>query len=100
MSGFGSIRWEDQERIRKKISGEGGSDATDGARAGATGKGKKKKMIRSDLKVEYAKSSRSTCKGCNSQIMKVIDIFNYLCVSVEDEEFIPCLCVSIWGMFM
>ena len=73
MSGFGSIRWEDQERIRKKISGEGGSDTTDGG-AGSSGKGtgsKKRKTTRSDLQVEYAKSSRSTCKGCNSQITKV-----------------------------
>lgn len=71
VSGFSSLRWEDQERIRKKISGAsgggGGEDSTDSP---APSKGKRK-TTRSDLMVEYAKSNRSTCKGCNSQISKV-----------------------------
>ena len=66
VSGFGSLRWEDQERIKKKLAGAG-ADSTDGP---APSK-KKRKTTRSDLSVEYAKSNRSSCKGCNSQINKV-----------------------------
>jgi len=71
VAGFSSLRWEDQERIRKKISD---GDSTDGpAPSKAKGKGKRK-TTRSDLTVEYAKSNRSTCKGCNSQIDKVSNL--------------------------
>ncbi len=71
VAGFSSLRWEDQERIRKKM--EGTSNNTDGATPSKGKKkgGSKRKTTRSDLTVEYAKSSRSTCKGCNSQIDKV-----------------------------
>ncbi len=66
VSDFGSLRWDDQERVKKRISG----DTPDGP--ASSGKGKsKRKTTRSDLKVEYAKSGRSNCKGCNSQIAKV-----------------------------
>lgn len=68
VSGFSSLRWEDQEKIRKKISGANGQDSTDGPATPAKGK---RKITRTDLKVEYAKSNRSTCKGCNSQINMV-----------------------------
>ena len=71
VSGFGSLRWEDQERIRKKITGQadGDTDVTDGPAAEKSTK--KSKVTRSDLTVEYAKSNRSNCKGCNTQIDKV-----------------------------
>ena len=70
ISGFGSLRWDDQEKIKKKISGGGGgSESTDGPAPFSSSK--KKKITRSDLQVEYAKSKRSSCKGCNSQIDKV-----------------------------
>lgn len=73
VSGFSSLRWEDQERIRKKITGaSGGKESTDGPAPPAKGK---RKIARSDLTVEYAKSNRSTCKGCNSQIGKVNEYF-------------------------
>lgn len=39
-----------------------------GGKGGAKGKGRQ--TTRSDLQVEYAKSSRSTCKGCQSTIEK------------------------------
>lgn len=45
-----------------------GTDSTDGP---APSKKSKRVTTRSDLTVEYAKSNRSTCKGCNSQIDKV-----------------------------
>lgn len=71
VSGFSSLRWEDQERIRKKIPAEG-ADSTDGPAPSAG----KRKTTRKDLSVEYAKSNRSTCKGCNSQIDKVLFCFS------------------------
>ncbi len=78
VSGYGSLRWEDQERIRKRMPGEaGGEDTTDGPIASSKKEGKgggKRKSTRSDLKVEYAKSNRSACKGCFSQIDKVLHI--------------------------
>lgn len=66
ISGFGSLRWEDQQRIRDKL---GGTDTVDGPSSSSTSK--KRKTTRSDLQAEYAKSGRSTCKGCFSQIQKV-----------------------------
>ncbi len=70
VSGFGSLRWEDQEKIKKNISGAV-SDTPDGPTSSGKGKSKRK-TTRSDLQVEYAKSGRSNCKGCNSQIAKVL----------------------------
>lgn len=46
-----------------------GSESTDGGGEGRK-KGKGHVTTRSDLCVEYAKSSRSSCKGCNSTIEK------------------------------
>ena len=71
VSGFSSLRSEDQERIRKKVPDKG-DDGTDSIDQPTSTKGKKsgekRKMTRSDLNVVYAKSSRSSCRGCNSQI--------------------------------
>ena len=79
ISGFNSLRWEDQEKIKKKISGGGGgaegTDSTDGGPSTS----KKRKVTRSDLQVEYAKSKRSTCKGCDSQIDKVYSFKKSTC---------------------
>ena len=69
ISGFGSLRWEDQQRIRDRL---GGTDMVDGPSPSSSSK--KRKTTRSDLQVEYAKSSRSACKGCLSQIQKVQSI--------------------------
>ena len=56
--------------MRLQTAGSGsGSESTDGGGSG----GKKSKghvTTRSDLCVEYAKSSRSSCKECNSTIEK------------------------------
>ncbi len=82
MSGFSSLRWDDQEKIKKKISGAA-IDVPDGAAPSGKGKGKgkaaKRKTTRSDLQVEYAKSGRSNCKSCNSQIAKVEQNYNCPC---------------------
>ena len=60
IGGFDAIRWEDQEKVKNKIDGGAGS-----VRA-VTGCSRS-----DDLLVEYAKSSRSKCKNCKEQIVKV-----------------------------
>lgn len=72
IAGFDEIRNDDQDEVRKKIeeclkttaptSGKG-RKRTKAAGAGAgSGSG--------DFKVEYAKSNKSTCRGCNEKIIK------------------------------
>ncbi|GAB1867984.1 Poly [ADP-ribose] polymerase [Camponotus japonicus] len=65
---FDEIRHEDQEEIQKKIeesvnappvSGKGRKRTKGG---GSSGSG--------DFRVEYAKSNKSTCKGCDEKIIK------------------------------
>ncbi|KAJ8686796.1 hypothetical protein QAD02_022590 [Eretmocerus hayati] len=79
---FDSIRWEDQEYIRRKIGavGAAGAAGTTSAPAAAAngakgGKGSRKRgkaaaNINKDFKVEYAKSNRSKCRGCEATIVK------------------------------
>uniref|UniRef100_A0A8C3LT43 Poly [ADP-ribose] polymerase n=1 Tax=Chrysolophus pictus TaxID=9089 RepID=A0A8C3LT43_CHRPC len=59
IDGFPELRWEDQEKIKKAIEtgGPGG------------GGGKAEKSL-TDFAAEYAKSNRSTCKGCEQKIEK------------------------------
>ncbi|XP_075060451.1 poly [ADP-ribose] polymerase 1 [Mixophyes fleayi] len=65
IDGFTELRWDDQEKIKKAIE-------TGGATAGAGGdaKGGKANMTLNDFAAEYAKSNRSTCKGCDQKIEK------------------------------
>ncbi|XP_064601493.1 LOW QUALITY PROTEIN: poly [ADP-ribose] polymerase 1-like [Liolophura sinensis] len=60
--GFDSLRWEDQQKIKEKIEGSGGGGGGGDDGAGAAQQG--------DFKAEYAKSSRSTCRGCEEKIDK------------------------------
>ncbi|NXY47427.1 PARP1 polymerase, partial [Ceuthmochares aereus] len=64
IDGFSELRWEDQEKIKKAIEtggpGEGGEQE---------GGGKAEKSLH-DFAAEYAKSNRSTCKGCEQKIEK------------------------------
>ncbi|XP_064412633.1 poly [ADP-ribose] polymerase 1 isoform X2 [Latimeria chalumnae] len=64
INGFSNLRWEDQEKIKKAIETGGGAGGDQG---GGGGKGEK---TLTDFAVEYAKSNRSTCKGCNQKIEK------------------------------
>ncbi|XP_034943487.1 poly [ADP-ribose] polymerase [Chelonus insularis] len=68
IANFDNVKWDDQEFIRKKIEEEGGS--TD--RATTSGKGRKRPKTEAfkDFKVEYAKSNRSQCVGCEAPIIK------------------------------
>ncbi|XP_076464586.1 poly [ADP-ribose] polymerase 1-like [Babylonia areolata] len=58
--GFHSLRWEDQQKIKEKIA----------AASGESGDAKGVVNIYNDFVAEYAKSSRSTCRGCDQKIQK------------------------------
>lgn len=58
--GFEALRWEDQEKIKEALSGGGKA----GAKGDAGSEGYQ------DFSTEYAKSNRSTCRGCDSKIDK------------------------------
>ncbi|XP_069743933.1 poly [ADP-ribose] polymerase 1 isoform X1 [Narcine bancroftii] len=66
VDGLLDLRWDDQEKVKKAIE-TGGS--TGAGKAGDQGEGKGPKTL-SDFAVEYAKSNRSTCKGCSNKIEK------------------------------
>uniref|UniRef100_UPI00109F0920 LOW QUALITY PROTEIN: poly [ADP-ribose] polymerase 1 n=1 Tax=Podarcis muralis TaxID=64176 RepID=UPI00109F0920 len=63
--GFSELRWEDQEKIKKSIE-SGGAGTGKGDQEGG---GKSDKSL-NDFAAEYAKSNRSTCKGCDQKIEK------------------------------
>ncbi|XP_061603098.1 poly [ADP-ribose] polymerase 1 [Cololabis saira] len=66
IAGFSDLRWEDQEKVKKAIEGGGASGGGKGDQKSAA-KGEK---TLNDFAVEYAKSNRSTCKGCEQKIEK------------------------------
>lgn len=57
---FDSLRWEDQKKIKEKIASP---EASDSGSASPVDHMK-------DFSTEYAKSNRSTCRGCDSKIEK------------------------------
>lgn len=74
-AGVLSLRYEDQEKVRKLIE----DTLSSGIVKGSTAKGKGKKRAApgadaskalKDFKIEYAKSNRATCRGCELLIMK------------------------------
>ncbi|XP_056621312.1 poly [ADP-ribose] polymerase 1 [Triplophysa dalaica] len=65
ISGFTDLRWDDQEKVKKAIE-TGGATGGKGEQKGAA-KGEK---TLNEFAVEYAKSNRSTCKGCEKKIEK------------------------------
>ncbi|XP_031566693.1 poly [ADP-ribose] polymerase 1-like [Actinia tenebrosa] len=64
IAGVDSLRWEDQEKIKNNVGGATKS----GAASSSTNTTKLKED--KDLIAEYAKSSRSSCKGCEEKIEK------------------------------
>ncbi|KAM3861234.1 poly [ADP-ribose] polymerase 1 [Diretmus argenteus] len=63
IAGFSDLRWDDQEKVKTAIeSGTGG-------KVDQKSKGKGEKSL-NEFAVEYAKSNRSTCKGCEQKIEK------------------------------
>lgn len=65
LDGFSELRWEDQEKIKKSIETGGAGTGKGDQEAG----GKAEKSL-NDFAAEYAKSNRSTCKGCEQKIEK------------------------------
>ncbi|RXN23260.1 poly [ADP-ribose] polymerase 1 [Labeo rohita] len=65
ISGFTDLRWDDQEKVKKAIESGGAT----GGKGGQKGAAKGEKSL-NDFAVEYAKSNRSTCKGCDQKIEK------------------------------
>ncbi|KAF6202111.1 hypothetical protein GE061_004509 [Apolygus lucorum] len=71
---FGALRWEDQEKIRESIATATGAGAPEPK--GKEKKSKKrpaqngKNSLLKDFKIEYAKSSRAACKGCEDKLAK------------------------------
>ncbi|XP_050445913.1 poly [ADP-ribose] polymerase [Cataglyphis hispanica] len=67
IAGFDEIRHEDQEVIQKKIE-----ESLNAPPVSAKGKKRTKggSSGSSDFRVEYAKSNKSTCKGCDEKIIK------------------------------
>ncbi|XP_041951051.1 poly [ADP-ribose] polymerase 1 isoform X1 [Alosa sapidissima] len=65
ISGFSDLRWEDQEKVKKAIESGGATGGKGDQKGGAKGE-----KTLNDFAVEYAKSNRSTCKGCEQKIEK------------------------------
>uniref|UniRef100_A0A3B4A191 Poly [ADP-ribose] polymerase n=1 Tax=Periophthalmus magnuspinnatus TaxID=409849 RepID=A0A3B4A191_9GOBI len=65
IGGFSGLRWEDQEKIKKAIESGGSISGKGDKKSGAKGE-----KTLNDFAVEYAKSNRSTCKGCEQKIEK------------------------------
>ncbi|XP_063237914.1 poly [ADP-ribose] polymerase [Bacillus rossius redtenbacheri] len=67
IAGFENLRWEDQKKIKDKV------DASDAGPSSAGTSKKRKGAVPQHLKdfvLEYAKSSRSECRGCETKIAK------------------------------
>ena len=65
IDGIANLRWEDQEKIKANF---GASDSASSATASS--KGDEIDGSLADYQVEYAKSSRSTCKVCDNKLQK------------------------------
>ncbi|CAL1292483.1 unnamed protein product [Larinioides sclopetarius] len=72
IANFDNLRWDDQQNIKKHLAKYYTSDiANNGVTSSAN----------SDLSVEYAKSSRSVCRGCEQKITK-----GEVCISRLDDD--------------
>ncbi|XP_044025621.1 poly [ADP-ribose] polymerase 1 isoform X1 [Siniperca chuatsi] len=65
IAGYSDLRWEDQEKVKKAIESGGAAGGKGDQKSGAKGE-----KTLNDFAVEYAKSNRSTCKGCEQKIEK------------------------------
>ena len=68
IEGLDSLRWEDQQKIRKYVQGEAQTFEDDGGGGGGGGGAEDEEG--GEFVVEYAKSNRSTCRGCETKINK------------------------------
>ena len=99
---FDSLRWDDQKKIEGHCTGGGG---TLGGGAAAEPKGSAVQEM-ADLQVEYSKSSRATCRGCDEKIEIVsICACTHFCVCMLNGTMVlyslapptPSQKVRVWG---
>ncbi|XP_029084533.1 poly [ADP-ribose] polymerase 1 isoform X1 [Monodon monoceros] len=64
VDGFSELRWDDQQKVKKTAEAGGVTGK------GQDGVGGKTEKTLGDFAAEYAKSNRSTCKGCMEKIEK------------------------------
>ncbi|XP_032173644.1 poly [ADP-ribose] polymerase 1 isoform X3 [Mustela erminea] len=64
VDGFSELRWDDQQKVKKTAEAGGVTGK------GQDGGGGKMDKTLADFAAEYAKSNRSTCKGCMEKIEK------------------------------
>ncbi|XP_036133329.1 poly [ADP-ribose] polymerase 1 isoform X2 [Molossus molossus] len=64
VDGFSELRWDDQQKVKKTAEAGGVTGKGQG------GVGNKTEKTLGDFAAEYAKSNRSTCKGCMEKIDK------------------------------
>lgn len=67
VEGIESLRWEDQQNIRKYVEAGGAADDTGGS--------SNKTATPKECGIEVSPTSRATCKQCNQKIMKGEVIF-------------------------
>lgn len=67
VEGIESLRWEDQQRIRKYVE-EGGGGGNDGGSCSGPPSAKAAKAM--EYGIELSQTSRATCKSCSEKIMK------------------------------
>ncbi|XP_014252361.1 poly [ADP-ribose] polymerase [Cimex lectularius] len=69
---FDSLRWDDQEKLKAKLMEASGAPITAkaGKKASKRGNEGMKNPALKDFKVEYAKSSRAMCRGCDLKLSK------------------------------
>ncbi|KAB0391481.1 hypothetical protein E2I00_011328, partial [Balaenoptera physalus] len=67
VDGFSELRWDDQQKVKKTAEAGGVTGKGQG------GVGSKTEKTLGDFAAEYAKSNRSTCKGCMEKIEKEIE---------------------------
>ncbi|CAB1435499.1 unnamed protein product [Pleuronectes platessa] len=65
IGGYSDLRWDDQEKVKKAIETGGATGGKGDQKSGAKGE-----KTLNDFAVEYAKSNRSKCKGCEEKIEK------------------------------
>ncbi|CAK7346439.1 unnamed protein product [Dovyalis caffra] len=69
VEGIESLRWEDQQKVRKYVEGGGSGSVGDGGGSGSgTSSAKAAKAI--EYGIELSQTSRATCKHCSQKIMK------------------------------
>ncbi|XP_057584495.1 poly [ADP-ribose] polymerase 1 isoform X2 [Hippopotamus amphibius kiboko] len=64
VDGFSELRWDDQQKVKKTAEAGGVTGKSQ------DGVGSKTEKTLGDFAAEYAKSNRSTCKGCMEKIEK------------------------------